>query len=248
MLEIFERHVKNIKEKKDGEYMGCCPFHDDRRPSFSFTEEGLFYCHGCQIKGHANDFAKMVGEEPQKWVKKALSLPKVKVWSPPLPLDKQYNDIVTSAQDVLLSSYDKLVGDLPWHKSIVTKLMIGWDNGFVFPYLNPDGKLVNIKWHKRKQVTGHATTFIFPYWHMVHKYKTDKILYVTEGEKDVVSLISGGKQAITLNNGCNSRWPRQLIKDIANRFDEVCPYFDNDEPGQEASFKFIEEFSRYAIS
>lgn len=32
-------------------YMMHCPFHDDSTPSMSVSEEGLFYCFGCGVKG-----------------------------------------------------------------------------------------------------------------------------------------------------------------------------------------------------
>lgn len=66
-------------------------------------------------------------------------------------------------------------------------------------------------------------------------------------KKDVVSLLSNGKQAITLNNGAMARWPNKLAKMVANRFDKVMPYFDNDDPGREAEEKFIRKFEKYAI-
>jgi CHC2 zinc finger len=39
------------------EYVGRCPFHADKTPSFSVSEEkGLFYCFGCGAKGDVIDF------------------------------------------------------------------------------------------------------------------------------------------------------------------------------------------------
>jgi DNA primase len=40
-------------------WMGRCPFHDERSPSFSVNaEEKLFYCFGCQAKGDAFGFVE----------------------------------------------------------------------------------------------------------------------------------------------------------------------------------------------
>lgn len=42
------------------EWVGCCPFHDDRTPSFSVSrEEGVFYCHGCHKGGDVFDFVML---------------------------------------------------------------------------------------------------------------------------------------------------------------------------------------------
>ena len=252
MLDLFSRHVKRIKKaSKPGNWFGLCPFHNDTDPSFSFTDDGLYICYGCGSKGNAITFAKMIGEEIPNLENTARSKPKVKEWSPPKPLDPhRWFDVVDQAADRLLLNYDKLTKDLPWKRSIVEKLYIGYDDGtLLFPYFDePNGKLVNIKWHKKRQIAGHASTYIYPMWHMVNKYKSDKILYVTEGEKDVVSMISSGKQAITLNNGAMARWPNALAKMVANRFDQVMPYFDNDKAGREAEEKFIRKFEQYAIN
>jgi len=247
---LFSKYVFRIKKaSKPGNWVGLCPFHDDKTPSFYFTDDGLFHCFGCDTKGNAITFAKMVGEQLPNLANMKRTKVKADVWSAPEPLSEEYIGIVNEAQDRLLLNYDTMVDDLPWNKTAVERLNIGWaNNTFVFPYLNEDGKLVNIKWHKQKQVTGHANTYIFPMWHMVHKYDPKKTLYIAEGEKDVVSLISSGKQAITLNNGAMARWPNYLVKLVVDKFEELFPYFDNDDAGRMASEKFIERFARYAVA
>ncbi len=72
MGRIPEAVVEEIKEKidflalvgehtslkpKGGRYWGCCPFHNERTPSFTVTpEEGMFYCFGCQKGGSLFNF------------------------------------------------------------------------------------------------------------------------------------------------------------------------------------------------
>ena len=50
---------ERIDLRKTGkEYVGRCPFHADKTPSFSVSEEkGLFHCFGCGESGDAIDFA-----------------------------------------------------------------------------------------------------------------------------------------------------------------------------------------------
>lgn len=44
-------------KKKGKYYWGCCPFHNEKTPSFSVTEEkGLFYCFGCHEGGDVFKF------------------------------------------------------------------------------------------------------------------------------------------------------------------------------------------------
>jgi DNA primase len=49
---------KRIDLRKAGkEYIGLCPFHADKTPSFSVSEEkGLFHCFGCGESGDVFDF------------------------------------------------------------------------------------------------------------------------------------------------------------------------------------------------
>lgn len=44
--------------KKNGrEFEACCPFHDEKTPSFTVVpEKGYYYCFGCEAKGDALDF------------------------------------------------------------------------------------------------------------------------------------------------------------------------------------------------
>ena len=40
-------------------FVGLCPFHGERTPSFSVNaEEGLYYCFGCQVSGDAITFVR----------------------------------------------------------------------------------------------------------------------------------------------------------------------------------------------
>ena len=41
-----------VRLRKSGrQHVGLCPFHDDRSPSFSVSDEGLWYCHACGVGG-----------------------------------------------------------------------------------------------------------------------------------------------------------------------------------------------------
>ena len=74
ILALFERHCTNIKATGTDQFIACCPFHDDRNPSFSFNSEGLYQCHSgrCGAKGNAVEFAKHKGENPTPFYDKTL--------------------------------------------------------------------------------------------------------------------------------------------------------------------------------
>lgn len=57
-LDIVEvvRHYVDLK-KKGSTWMACCPFHEERSPSFSVNDkEGYYKCFGCDAKGDAIKF------------------------------------------------------------------------------------------------------------------------------------------------------------------------------------------------
>lgn len=55
IVSVIERYVH--LEKKGRNYWGCCPFHNEKTPSFSVSEdEGLFYCFGCKESGDVISF------------------------------------------------------------------------------------------------------------------------------------------------------------------------------------------------
>lgn len=51
-----------VQLKKSGKrYIACCPFHDDRNPSFSLDpDNGLFYCFGCGTGGDIIRFLERI--------------------------------------------------------------------------------------------------------------------------------------------------------------------------------------------
>ena len=55
IVEVIDRRVKLKKAGKN--YSACCPFHDEKTPSFSVNPERQFYyCFGCGAGGNAIGF------------------------------------------------------------------------------------------------------------------------------------------------------------------------------------------------
>lgn len=55
IIDVISRHVKLRKAGKD--YMGLCPFHKEKTPSFTVSvEKQIFYCFGCREGGNAINF------------------------------------------------------------------------------------------------------------------------------------------------------------------------------------------------
>lgn len=57
-LDIVDVIDSRVKLKKKGKnYSACCPFHNEKTPSFSVSQEKQFYhCFGCGVHGNAIDF------------------------------------------------------------------------------------------------------------------------------------------------------------------------------------------------
>ena len=50
IVSIISKYVR--LEKKGNKYWACCPFHNEKTPSFAVSEdEGFYYCFGCKESG-----------------------------------------------------------------------------------------------------------------------------------------------------------------------------------------------------
>ena len=57
-VEIVAIVSETVKLTRKGRsYLGLCPFHKEKTPSFNVSaERGFFYCFGCKEKGTVFDF------------------------------------------------------------------------------------------------------------------------------------------------------------------------------------------------
>lgn len=56
IVEVISQYVP--LQKKGGRYFGCCPFHNEKTPSFC-VNNGWYHCFGC---GASGDVVKFVME------------------------------------------------------------------------------------------------------------------------------------------------------------------------------------------
>jgi len=55
IVDVVAAHV--VLRKRGREYVGCCPFHDEKTPSFTVSpSKGFYYCFGCGAGGNAIKF------------------------------------------------------------------------------------------------------------------------------------------------------------------------------------------------
>ena len=64
IAEIVKRHVE-LKRAGTGSWMGLCPFHGEKTPSFHVNEaRRYYYCFGCHEKGDAITFLTKIEQRP----------------------------------------------------------------------------------------------------------------------------------------------------------------------------------------
>ena len=55
IIDVINLHVS--LKKSGSNYMACCPFHNEKTPSFSVSQSKQFYhCFGCSANGNAIGF------------------------------------------------------------------------------------------------------------------------------------------------------------------------------------------------
>ena len=59
---MYSSYVEKIKPTGSNQYIGLCPFHNDKTPSFAFEDvDGKHICFSsnCGVKGNASQFAEV---------------------------------------------------------------------------------------------------------------------------------------------------------------------------------------------
>ena len=63
IVEVISDYV--VLRKKGKDYLGLCPFHNEKSPSFSVSQEKqLYYCFGCGAGGNTFKFLMEIGQQP----------------------------------------------------------------------------------------------------------------------------------------------------------------------------------------
>ena len=86
IVEVISQYVP--LQKKGGRYFGCCPFHNEKTPSFC-VNNGWYHCFGC---GASGDVVKFVMEMESVSFYDAVKIlaDKVGLQLPEVKLDPQY--------------------------------------------------------------------------------------------------------------------------------------------------------------
>lgn len=259
--ELYESHIKGIKGN-GSQFVGLCPFHDDRQHSFSFnSESGLSYCHAGCGSFNAAQFAERIGINPQPYRNGTFQSSKTTPKSVPKKekdgdvgeirdkyLDESDRKRTFSYHKHLLTNFDELTKGLNWNKGVVSSTYTGFDKDthrFTFLHSDKNGKALNIKYHKGEDgalpfsIKGHGMCRLYPL-QLLEDYNRKLPLIFCEGEKDVLTLLSHGYQAVTSTTGAESI-PKNLtpLKDFM-----IFIVFDNDKAGISGAKKLKERLMK----
>jgi len=233
---------------------GYCPFHQDSNPSFSYhITDGLWKCFSGCGEGDAADYAKRKGLDPKPYYRGVSNVSNgVKSIhteaNRPQEIETKDKQKALEYHKYLIDNYDELIGSWPVTKKTLKKLWVGYDKAlerFTFPHFNHDGKCINIKHHKGKKgdppfsIPGYGGNVLYP-MNLISTYSMDSPIIYCEGEKDAISLISNGYQAVTNTTGAGNV-PKDIsaLKDVQKLFIVL----DNDEAGRVGSEKVRKSFS-----
>ena len=213
--ETFETHLTGIQFGYNGQHKALCPFHDDNKTkSFSFNDEGLWKCFGCDKGGNIKQFAMELGIDWNGTASGYIKKPKPKEEAKPI----DYSLLKLKAEewhDNLMQPIFQM-NEEERHKSkysFYVRNLIGKNEQgiFTFPYFDDKGQVIAIKFHKDKDgqcrwyTNGNPDNTCKWYngWNL-SLYKPSERLIIAEGEPDVIKLCKLGFQAICSSAGTNS--------------------------------------------
>lgn len=107
LIRVASQHTQ--LENRGSEYWGCCPFHQEKTPSFAIKQkngEEVFFCQGCQVGGDVIKFVEMVDNCSVK-----MAIEKVKqlagVWAEQTEQNKEWQDVAQRVQQVFTPVAEK---------------------------------------------------------------------------------------------------------------------------------------------
>ena len=251
IIQTLKPHIQQLNDK--GRWiMGCCPYHDDKNPSFGIdTKNGGFNCFACGVTGTYKQLLEHLGITQETGELDAMTEGE---WNDVLSsLDRKASKKVTwPGEDVRIASLitDVYVENTP-EKYIKyldkrgVKLHwaihwgIGWspkeENKVLIPVNNLNGNQVN--WIERRRIDNKRPKYWRPKgvrkelalfgFSNIRNTGNDWIV-VTEGVFDTIALQGRSIPAVCCFGGL-SRFQRNVL---AKKFSTIYIAFDGDDAGR----------------
>ena len=216
---IFEQCLTGIQWGRNGQHKALCPFHDDNKTkSFSFNDEGLWKCFGCDKGGGMKQFHLELGIAWNGTASGYTKKPKPKEEAEPIDYSLLEMKAEEWHKNLMNPLYEKCESENDRYKlerkhSVYILNLVGKtrEGRYTFPYFDDEGRVIAIKFHKDKDgqcgwyTNGHPDNTCKWYngWNL-SLFKPSKSLIIAEGEPDVIKLSRHGFQAICSSAGTNS--------------------------------------------
>lgn len=217
---FYGRYVEKLKKSGDKQLIGLCPFHDEKNPSFSMSnQDGQYFCHSCREKGDAFSF----------YAKKKN-----------LDISQDFPKILEG----IASEFGISNGNTGEHKKKEPDATYNYvdEKGQVTcrkcKIIVPDGK--NITWWERPNGNGkwiRGLNGTDPGLYNKPDVIKAKEVSILEGEKDVETAKRVGCTATTSPHGAGS-WKDEYNEALKGKDIVLIP--DNDKPGR----KHMEQVAR----
>jgi DNA primase len=257
---IFQQYVLNAR-RSAAELIGRCPFHHDKKPSFSANvETGQWRCHaGCgqggikafleKLKDAGIEFEQVPAQpDTPASASEINTTPKA---SPTLPegLLIDFEEIPQDVKEFLIEKR----GIKP---KVIDRYELGYDastSRITIPIRDEQNQLVNVRcYHPKadaKMISyreGYGQARLFP----IRMFKKanegdDKLVALCEGELDALCGISHWLKCVTQTGGANT-WKSEFspgFKDL-----NVIIAYDNDDAGRAGALKAAQSIASHAAS
>ena len=220
-----------------------CPFHADKEPSCSLDlEEGLWYCHSCQMGGDVFSFYMKYNNCSFTVAKNAiLGNDKVPVLTP-TEVEVAHSNLLQSEQLQQL-----LLIKRGWTLETIKDFKLGWTDERVFiPIYDDRNALVNIRkydvLHKTKEkfkgVVGFNTIRLYPLRNLVHD-----IVIINAGEPDCILACQLGLPSVTFTGG-EGAFRAELLPLFKNKQVYIC--YDVDDKGKTSAKNLSKRLLEFA--
>ena len=208
--DVVSKFVKLKKES--GGFVGLCPFHNEKTPSFHTKSKGNFYkCFGCGKSGSAIDFVMLKNNlsfvdsvlEVAKIVNFEMEYESKEIVAPIPRLTKLSKDFLENFENVRKISNNTLLQfnvteAMEWMPKAKAEIKV-----ICFNYMR-DGEIVNIKFRgKNKDMKmSKGAELIF---YNIDAIRDTDVCTIVEGELDSMSMHEAGVyNSVSVPNGANS--------------------------------------------
>lgn len=208
--DVVSKFVKLKKES--GGFVGLCPFHNEKTPSFHTKSKGNFFkCFGCGKSGSAIDFVMLKNNlsfvdsvlEVAKIVNFEMEYESKEIVAPIPRLTKLSKDFLENFENVRKISNNTLLQfnvteAMEWMPKAKAEIKV-----ICFNYMR-DGEIVNIKFRGKNKDMKMSKGAELIFYNIDAIRDTDECL-VVEGEIDCLSMHEAGiYNSVSVPNGANS--------------------------------------------